>query len=537
MTHTSGSGRQWTRAATLAALWLAASPMAAQEPEQAPAPMPALAPAQPDSVLTASAGDTAFKSWRSEVRRHGKFGASYLLFGRRYQVLVVTPMALDVLAEDSLVLRHARGCQMALQYSDSVVTAATELKPWVEFDSASSARPTVAFTILPADPVRMNCSRGQLAQFAAITRGAVFGVPPVYNPIYDALNAEVRRDGELVPALLKGSAAVRKHAISTVVEDETRQVRVYVPAAAFAPYDDGRPAELSLFVWSPADEAPDILRVPPEVVRAVWAQYQPWRARQLGHDGETPRDTLRLAFAQPRDSVMRRAQAEYLAGDWGRATSTVLGRLARWPLPPRRDMRDGMVLSAATFVAYGFDEEATSILKDVLEYYPCMTMAPNAPPEMNRILDRGRSPRARCTWVSLPLVALAAALPGGGQILTPGRRAYGQSLMLWTLAAFAAAQRLHVYSRSAYRDYLAYTGNTSPSAGSLFRRAELTRNIGNAVTVGAVSLWGFAAAEALVVEWRHKRRIVEVRNFGMPTRFRVAPMALGSGVGLSVVLR
>ena len=516
-------------ATVLVTACVAAAPLSAQAPERAPS--------HPDSTLSAGPSDTAFKNWRSEVREHGRFGASFLLFGQRYQVLVVTPMALDVLAEDSLVVRQARGCQAALQYSNEVIDSAAALRPWLAFDSASSARPTVTFTILPADPVRMDCARGQMARFAAITRGAVFGVPPNYSPVYDATNADLRRDGELIPSLLKGSAPVRKHAIGAVVEDETRQVRIYVPVEAFAPYDDGRTAELSLFVWSPADEAPDILRVPPELARAVWAQFQPWRARQLGHDGAAPIDTLTLAFAAPRDTVLRRAHEEYRAGDWGLATSTVLGRLARWPLPRQRDMRDGMILGAATFVAYGFDEDATVLLKDVLEFYPCLTMAANAPDEMNRIIDRARPARARCTSVSLPLLAVAGALPGGGQLLTPGRRAYGQTLMLSTLGAFAAAQSLQAYSRSAYRDYLANTGATNTPASADFRRAELTRNIGNAFTIGAISLWTYAAAEAVFMEWRHKRRIAEVRDFGAPSKLRVAPVSTPSGIGLSVGIR
>jgi hypothetical protein len=506
----------------------AAAPLAAQTPDAAPR--------HPDSTLTASAGDTAFRNWRGEVREHGRFGSSFLLYGRRYQVLVVTPMALDVLAEDSLVIRQARACQAALQYSDAVVDAAAELRPWAAFDSAAAARPSVAFTILPADPVRMDCARGQMARFAAIARGAVFGVPPSYNPVFDATAAELRRDGERMPALLHGAAPVRKHAIGAVVEDETRQVRLYVPVEAFAPYDDGRTAELSLFVWSPADEAPDILRVPPELARAVWAQFQPWRARRLGHDGAAPLDTLTLEFAVPRDSVLRRAQSEYRAGEWGLATSTVLGRLARLPLPRQREVRDGMVLGAATFVAYGYDDDATALLTDVLEFYPCLTMADNAPEEMNRIIERVR-PRARCTSLSLPMVAAAGLVPGGGQLLTPGRRAYGQTLLLSTLGAFAAAQGLHAYSRNAYQDYLANTGNTSTPAAADFRRAELTRNIGNAVTIGAISLWTYAAVEGVVMEWLHKRRIAEVQDFGAPRGLRVSARAAPNGFGFSVGFR
>lgn len=496
----------------------------------------ARAPETPDSVLTASPKDTAFKNWRAEVREHGRFGSSFLLLGQRYQVLVVTPMALDLLAPDSLVVRHARGCQPVLGYSDEVVDSAAALRPWAAFDSATAARPTVAFTILPADPVRLDCARGQLARFSAITRGAVFGVPPRYNPVFDAVNAELRRDGELIPPVLTGSAPVRKHAVDAVVEDATRQVRLYVPVDAFAPYDDGRTAELSLLVWSPGDEAPDILRLPPELARAVWAQFQPWRARQLGHDGAAPLDTLPLEFAEPRDSVLRRAQAEFRAGEWGLATSTALGRLARLPLPRKREVRDGMVMGAAAFVAYGYDDDATALLTDVLEFYPCLTMTASAPEEMHRIIERAR-PAARCTSLSLPLVAAAGIVPGGGQLLTPGRRAFGQTLLLATVGSFAAAQGLHAYSRSAYDDYLANTGSTSTPASADYRRADLARRVGNAMTVGAISIWTYAAVEGVVMEWLHKRRIVEVQDFGAPRGLRVSATRVPNGLGISVGLR
>src|SRR5690606_40610740 len=69
--------------------------------------------------------------------------------------------------------------------------------------------------------------------------------------------------------------------------------------------------------------------------------------------------------------------------------------------------------------------------------------------DLHRIIERAR-PAARCTSLSLPLVAAAGIVPGGGQLLTPGRRAFGQTLLLATVGSFAAAQGLHAYSRSAY---------------------------------------------------------------------------------------
>jgi hypothetical protein len=110
-------------------------------------------------------------------------------------------------------------------------------------------------------------------------------------------------------------------------------------------------------------------------------------------------------------------------------------------------------------------------------------------------------------------------------------------LLLSTLGAFAAAQALHAYSRSAYDDYLNNTGSTSTPAAADFRRAELSRNVGNAVTIGAISLWTYAAVEGVVKEWLHKRRVAEVQDFGAPRGLRVAARAVPNGIGLSVGFR
>lgn len=333
------------------------------------------------------------------------------------------------------------------------------MRAWEAFDSATVARPVVAFTVLPADPVRMECTRSELTRFAAMARGAVFGVPARYNPIFDAVTAELRRDGELQEAHLLGSAPVRKYVVGQAVEDETRQVRLYVSPEVFAPYDDGRPSSLSLFVWSPGEEAPDILPMPPELSRAVWAQFQPWRARRLGADGRPPLERLNLEFPVPRDTGLQRAHAQFAAGEWGRSTATTLSRLAWLPHPSRRETRNAMLQAAATFVAYGNDEDATSLLKDIVEYYPCLTMTQSAPEEMHAIIERAR-PAARCTTVPLWKVLGASLVPGGGQATTAERRSFGTSLLMGTVGAYALAQGAHAYSRSKYNAYLKndYTG-------------------------------------------------------------------------------
>lgn len=491
------------------------------------------ASATPDSTLTAGALDAEFPAWRAEVGVHGRFGASFLLRGLRYHVLVLTPMAVDLLGADSLILKQGRACQEALQLPDSLINALPQLQPWAAFDTATAARPVVAFTILPADPVRMDCGRGELARFSAIARGASFGVRQAYNADFDAKHAELRRGGVLQPSLMLGKAPMYKVVAGTMLTDGTQQLRLYVAPEVFAPDPDGADAELALFVQGPRDDAPDILPVPAQLTRGVWQQFLPWRARQLGADGTPPAEPLTMEFRVPRDSALLVAHTQFTEQRWGASASTVLMRIARRPMARQSETRDAMVQAAAVFAAYGETATATTLMADVLAEFPCLTVSPTAPPSLRQIVAQ-QPVTARCTSESLPLLALAGVVPGGGQWLTPGRRRYGATLMASTLGGFAVAQGLHVYSRSAYRDYLRNDGSTITPASADFRRAELTRNLGNAMTIGAIAVWGYAAVEGVVMEWRHKRRIAEVREVGAPRRLRVAATTVPQGIGFKV---
>ena len=487
----------------------------------------------PDSVLAPGALDAEFRAWRAEVGVHGRFGASFLLRGQRYHVLVLTPMAVDLLAADSLIVTQGRACQEALQLPDSLVAALPQLRPWEDFDSATAARPVVAFTVLPADPIRMDCGKGELPRFAAIARGAAFGVRATYDADFDARHAELRRNGVLQPALLLGTAPVTKVVGGAMHLDGTNQLRLYVPPEVFAPSADGADADLALFVQGPRDDAPDILPVPAQLSRGVWQQFLPWRARQLGADGTPPREPLAMEFRVPRDSALRASHEQFVEGRWGASASTVLMRLARRPMARQTETRDAMVQAAAVFAAYGETATATTLMADVLAEFPCLTVSPTAPASLRAIVDE--APRtARCTSQSLPLLAVAGVVPGGGQWLTPGRRRYGATLLVATLGSFAVAQGLHAYSRRAYDDYLRNNGSTITPASADFRRAELGRKLGNAMTVGAISVWSYAAVEGVVMEWRHTRRIAAVREVGRPRGLRLSVAPLPSGVGVRV---
>jgi hypothetical protein len=507
-------------------------PLAAQRPD---------VPDRPDTAQLIERGGGAFGPWRESVAEHGRLGAAFLATGTRFNVLVLTPMAVDLLANDSLIVEHTRGCQAALQLPDSLVEQTAQIEPWSAFDEATHALPLVVFTILPADPIHMTCGRGELARFSSVARGVLYGVTPAYSRVYDAAYAEVRRAGSLERSVMLGRAPVVKFSRGRSHLDGTQQVRLYVEPEIFAPDASGEDAELALFVWNPEDPEPDILPLPGELSRAVWQQFLPWRATRLGLDGTQPRDGLRLEFEAPRDSALRAAWERYEAGALGESAAAVMARLLRRPFPPRTEMRNAMLQTASAFAAYDEREGAVAMIADVMEAFPCLTLASNTHEELREMVESVRPP-ARCTHVPLPLVAVRSIIPGGGQWTSPLRKNWGRTLFLATTGSYLMSQTLRAYSRRNYQDYLANRGLSNTPAVAQFKRADLGRKWANISLIGAGAIWTYAAGEALLVEYLHKRRLDAVRDLGgaprrAPRSAQVSPVVTPSGVGLAVSFR
>lgn len=527
----------------LLALLACAAPVSAQVVERPPL--------APDSVLTAGPRDAAFADWRARVAVHGRAGTSFLVEGERFELLFLTPMAVDALGPDSLIVRATRGCQRALQLSDSVVESTAHLHPWASFDSAAYARPLVAVEILPIERNRFDCHSGLAARFAALARGAQFGVFRDYEAARDVAAAEFRRGGLLEPAILSGRAPVTRVAHVRTVADGTSHVRLYVEPVAFSPGPDGRIPPLEVHAWNLVDPEPEILPVPEAVARAIWQQLLPWRAQQLAAEQSAAAGAaapVPLTLPAPRDSVLRLAHARYERGELAGAAADALDRLMIWPLPSRPDTRGAMLQAAAAFTTFGEDEAMTSLLTDVLEVYPCLTFAAEAPAAMRAAADRLRPP-ARCTAHALPMVALRSLMPGGGQMTTPRRTRLGFAIFGGTAVAYLLADQTRRYARGQYADYRAFAGYGEPRADAIWKKAETGRLIANGLTIGAVATWSLAAVEAIVAERRHAKSLAEVRDVGRrPTGrvgsaalpqaarsgVRVSPVVSGNGLGLSV---
>jgi hypothetical protein len=468
---------------------------------QAPGPVASA----PESTLVAGLRDTGFVAWRDGFASRARLGTSFLFEDERFAVLALTPVAQDATSPDSLVRAAAVGCQRALDLPPEVLEPLAVLRPWVAFDSATRARPVVALVIAPAERRRFDCHAGTLARIAAFARGIQFGLAAPYDRTADVGRAEVRRDGLLEPVVLAGHAPLTRVVTGGVVRDGTGHLRLYLAPETFAPTAEGRAPRLEIHVWDAVNDEPDILPVPERVVRAVWQQMLPWRARQL-------------AVVAPE------------AAD----AAAALDRLTRWPLPPRAETRGAMLLAAATFGAHDDPAAMSALLADVLEYHPCLTFSAAVPPSLREMTQVLRPP-ARCTSIPLPMIALRSLVPGGGQATSPGRRRLALGSFVGTGVAYLAGRTALAASRRTYDAYRTYAGNSQPPADGLFARAERFRRIGNGFTLTAGAVWGAATLEGLHAEWRHARDIAEVTALGDPrTVGRVRPTVDPRGIGLAV---
>jgi hypothetical protein len=457
----------------LALLALTALPLRAQRPERPPT--------TPDAVLAPGPTDQGFLEWRTRVAERGRVGASYLVDGARYQVLVMTPMAIDALRQDSLIVKATKGCQKALTLTDAQVRSTAAIDPWAPFDSAARARPLVTIAVYPKEQRRYDCHAGTLARFAALSRGTLYGMFGTTVPEAQVATAELRRDGlaELTP--LTGRAPVTTVTQNRIMTDGREQVRLWVDPQAFSPDAEGRVPPLELHVFNPVDDEPEVLPLPTNLIRAVWQQMLPWQARTLVDDGQ--------------------------------AVSDDLTRLLFLPRPPHAEIRSVMLRSATAFSRRGRDPEALSLITDVMEVYPCLTFAEAVPANLREMADAVRRP-ARCTAIPLPLVALRAAVPGFGQATSRGRTRLALAVLGGTALSYVAANQFRQQARADYQRYLAYDGSTEVKPPALFRQAQQGRLASQLLTVTAVTIWSGAAVEAVWHEWRHRRALAEVRRVG-----------------------
>lgn len=523
-------------AALAAFLFAGALPLAAQAPERD------RPPERPDSVLAPGETGRGFVEWREGIAARGKTGASYLIDGDRYQVLVLTPMAIDALLQDSLIVKATKGCQRALTLNDEQVEWTATVNPWREFDAAARARPLIAVAVYPKEQRRFDCHAGNLARFAALSRGALYGAFGPLVPTEQVATAEFRRDGLIEPTPLTGRAKVTKVTRTQVIVDGAEHVRLWVDPLAFAPDVEGRVANLEVHVYNPIDPEPDVLPLPERLIRAVWQQMLPWQARNVdGPDAELTPPAAQ--FDVPKDSALKVAHADFARGALGASASEVLTRLLFQPRPPQRDIRSAMVQSAVAFSLRDRDAEALFLISDVMEVYPCLTLAPEVPQELREMAEALRKP-ARCTTIPLPIIALRSVIPGFGQATTPLRRRMALTSFASTAGAYAVAEGLRAYARNVYADYRAYRGGgfTSggpPNAVILYKRAQLARAAGNWFTVLAAGIWAGSAVEGLVHEFEQKRLIDQVQQVGRPKRrtVSVAPALSVDRVGLQVTFR
>lgn len=491
-------------------------------------------PIVPDSVVGPGPTGAGFLEWRAAIAARGRTGASYLVDGERYQLLVLTPMAVDALAQDSLIVKATRGCQRALSLTDAQVASTDTIDPWAAFDSAARARPLVVIAVYPKEQRRFDCHAGLLARFAALSRGALYGAFGSMHAFEQVASAEVRRDGLVEPTPLTGRAPVTKVTRARIDVDGSEQLRLWVDPLAFSPDAEGRVPRLEVHVYNPVDPEPDVLPLPDRLIRAVWQQMLPWQARTLD-DADAALVPPSVEFAAPLDSALRVAHDAFARGALGVAASEALTRLMFQPRPRQREIRDAMLQSATAFSLRGREAEALSLIADVMEVYPCLTLAPEAPAELRDMAEASRTP-ARCSAIPLPIIALRSVIPGYGQATGPLRRRLALTVFVSTALTYAAAEGARGFARRAYAEYESYQGGDFPTAVTRYKRAEDARTAGNLLTFAAAGLWIGSGVEALWNEHQHARRLREVHEVGRPRtrRVTVSPSLTTDRFGLRV---
>lgn len=511
---------------------LSALPAAAQLPE--------LAPERPDSVLSPRPNDAGFVAWRQEVAERGRDGASYLVQGTLFQALVMTPMAIDAMAPDSLIFRTSMGCRGATELPREWVDSTTLIQPWEEFDSATYARPMVAIGVYPFEDQRYDCRSGNLARFAGLSRGIIYGQFRTHTRQTEIAHVEVWRNGQLVPVPITGRQAITKVGNGAVFQDGAVNNRIYLELESFAPATNGVAPSIVLQVWYYGSDLPEVMPLPEPVVRAVWQQMLPWRVQVLANAAGGERRDVPLLLPEPGDSVLKEAHRRYMSGELASGAAMALNRLTYLPLPNRGETRTAMLMAAATLVDYGDDVSAQSLMSDILEVFPCLTLAEGTSPTLGIMADDYRRP-ARCTTVPLPMIAVRSIIPGGGTWTTPGRRNYALALLGGTAAAFATSSAMHSYADGQYEKYEAHRGSQTTKAFVYGDKAQRGRTFGNALAITGIAVWVYAGVEAIYAERHHARELRAVTDVGAGPATnaasrtpRISPAVTPNGFGLKV---
>lgn len=461
----------------------------------------------------------------------------------RYEVVVVTQRSIGTLTDDARVGRMLAGCARALRIAPQDSAAAVRQQAW-DWTAGPSRDPlTITFVLLPSEPLYTSCPDRETQDRIAAVRGLRITYDSTYAPERDIERVALWRGEERIVPTLSERAAIARLIPRGLISNGAGGVRVSVPIAALEPDATGRRTDLTLEVWNERDTLPDMIPLPWPVVVEAWHDVIAWRAAQALAAGATSLEGV-MTTPVPKDDVLRASRQQYLQADFAGANAALIPQMIPAKLG-RSDYRNARVQLALTFANVGDSAAARVLMGDVIRDEPCFTLANDAPPHAERLMEGLHRPAARCKAASmLRTAAQSAVLPGFGRPMGWQRMLGGAVAVAVIGATLNSGFSKLSSANKTYEEYLRmdYTISSNPAALSriLYENAEQERSAAaKALTIGAV-VWGATIAESLIHEALLARRLSQVREYGRgATRgvtrgLTLVPRASASQVGLAL---
>ncbi|HEX6534356.1 MAG TPA: hypothetical protein VF041_07155 [Gemmatimonadaceae bacterium] len=443
-------------------------------------------------------------------------------------MLVTTPLSAAWIAahDDAGSVLHA--CRDFAPASGAGALGA----PWHAFDEAAGDAPLIMIQIMPAMRwSRPSCEGSGPPSAALAARGvAIEDRPPIPEYGYPR-GALVRIGGHVVRPVLYGRVPVerlahRSRSSRRATDDTIPQLRLYIPAAALALDSAGHLPRVVVRVWGRDTSHAVDIDLPPSVVRQVWDDLLPWRL-EIASTSTSTSTAIAALLPTPSDSALRDARQRYRDGDWKDAALLTHERFYVGPLT-RDDSLEGHVQLALALLSMGDTADVDPVIQDVMRDNPCLTLAPGAPPELARRVDRAR-PRARCDVAVGRTILRGLLLPGYGQISTG--RSLGPVISAGAAIALTVAAIRYASSQS---DYHAYQRNPNTQAAvAMYDEASHKRRQARGAALTGLAFWVLGALEAGIQEMQHGAAVRRVRGYGVTPLARSDARRADIGLALS----
>lgn len=284
-------------------------------------------------------------------------------------------------------------------------------------------------------------------------------------------------------------------------------MRLYVRLEDLQPMPDGRLPRVRLQMPTRDLGVSHELSIPDSVIRSAWQQAMAYRVFAAGKRAEVP---MRLALPMPHNAALKKAHELNAAGELIAAAAAAEQQL--WTARGR----DGLfarVVVAQALASHGDSIAARVLLAEALRGEPCLGLDKGVDAGFRAAIAPLR-PNARCEAMSPARVVVSGlAAPGNGQRIE--RRVFPEMLFLAaTLASAGTSVAQWLGSRSDYSSYK--TASTTPDALRFYQSASDRQLSARRWAATAAIVWICGSIEAGIAEWRHGRRLRDIRRYGAP---------------------